>query len=95
MSAIFNKKELTDEDYIIKFALIYLGMRKIKDENLTKIMNDDANKSALGDFAGRSNFLFVNATGAENLAFAVDPPAQSAIKRKALLVIKARPETKE
>ena len=44
MSAIFNKKELTDDEYIIKFALIYLGMRKIKDENLTKIMNDDGNR---------------------------------------------------
>lgn len=95
MSAIFNKKELTDDEYIIKFALIYLGMRKIKDENLTKIMNDDGNRSALGDFQGRSNFLFVNAIGAENLMFTVEPPAQSAIKRKALLVIKARPETKD
>ena len=52
-------------------------------------------RSALGDFQGRSNFLFVNAIGSENMQFAVEPPAQSAIKRKALLVIKARPETKE
>ena len=58
-------------------------------------MSDDGNKSALSDFAGRSNFLFVNAIGTENLTFAVEPPAQSAIKRKALLVIMARPETKE
>ena len=44
MSAIFTKKELTDDEYIIKFALIYLGMRKIKDENLTKLMKDEANR---------------------------------------------------
>jgi hypothetical protein len=29
------------------------------------------------------------------LQFTVEPPAQALIKRKALLVIKARPETKE
>jgi hypothetical protein len=29
------------------------------------------------------------------LSFTVEPPAQSTIKKKALLVIKARPETKE
>lgn len=44
MSAIFNKKDLTDDEYIIKYALIYLGMKKIKDESITKIIQSDENK---------------------------------------------------
>lgn len=44
MAAIFNKKELTEHEYLIKFSLIYLGMRKIKDENLKKIMDDETNR---------------------------------------------------
>ena len=44
MAAIFNKKELTDDEYVIKYALIYLGMRKVRDENVAKILNDDNNR---------------------------------------------------
>lgn len=32
MTTIFNKKEITDDEYIYKYALIYLGMKRIKDE---------------------------------------------------------------
>jgi hypothetical protein len=46
------------------------------------------------DFSDRANFLFVNKTGAENIAITVEPPPQANIKLKALLVIKARPEQK-
>lgn len=52
-------------------------------------------RSAISDFEGRANFLFVQQPTGEMLNFTVEPPAQSAIKKKALLVIKARPETKE
>ena len=39
--------------------------------------------------------MFVNAVSSENLIVTVEPPAQSAIKKKAIIVIKARPETKD
>lgn len=39
--------------------------------------------------------MFVNQTNAESITFTVEPPPQANIKRKALLVIKARPDTKE
>jgi len=70
-------------------------MKKIKDESITKILTSDENKSALSDFAGRANFLFVNQPTGEMLNFTVEPPPQAVIKKKALIVIKARPETKE
>jgi hypothetical protein len=95
MSILFTKKELSEEEYIVKYSLIYLGLKRIKDDAIQKIMQQDENKSALSDFNGRANFLFVNQTGGEMLQFTVEPPAQALIKRKALLVIKARPETKE
>ena len=44
MSAIFTKKDPSDDEYVLKYSLIYLGMRKIKDESITKILNDEANK---------------------------------------------------
>jgi dynein heavy chain len=70
-------------------------MKRIKDESITKIINDDNNNSAIGDFQGRANFLFVQASSSEMLNFAVDPPQEKQIKKKALIVIKARPESKE
>jgi dynein heavy chain len=79
----------------VKYSLIYLGMKKIKDEAIDKIIKMDENVSAFASFAGRDQFLFVNPTGGEAIKFMLDPPAPSDIKRKALLIIKARPETKE
>lgn len=44
MSGLFNKKEHTDDEYIVKYSLIYLGMRKIKDESIDKIFKNEENK---------------------------------------------------
>ena len=44
MSGLFNKKEPTDDEYIVKYSLIYLGMRKIKDESIDKIFKNEENK---------------------------------------------------
>ena len=43
MSGLFNKKEpnITDEEFIIKYSLIYLGMRRIKDESIDKIFKNE------------------------------------------------------
>jgi hypothetical protein len=60
MTNIFNKKELQDDEFIFKMSLTYLGMKRIKDENLRKIMEHDENRAAINDFMGKSNFLFVN-----------------------------------
>ena len=46
MSGLFNKKEpnITYEEFIIKYSLIYLGMRRIKDESIDKIFKNEENK---------------------------------------------------
>ena len=41
MTGIFQKKDLTDKEYLVKYALIYLGMKKIKEESITKILADN------------------------------------------------------
>lgn len=41
---LFNKKDLTDEEFVLKYALTYLGMKKIKEESIEKIMKNDDNK---------------------------------------------------
>lgn len=92
--SLFNKKDLTDEEFIVKYALIYLGLKKARDESIQKILNDDANRSAFNDISGRASFLFANPKG-EMINFSVEPPAQSQISKKALVVIKARPDSKD
>jgi hypothetical protein len=46
MSGIFTKKEpnITDDEFIIKYSLIYLGMKRIKDESIDKIIKNEENK---------------------------------------------------
>ena len=41
-SNLFQKKDLTDKEHIIKYALLYLGMKKTKPEAVEKIMTDAA-----------------------------------------------------
>jgi hypothetical protein len=42
--SLFNKKEVNDEEFLVKYSLIYLGMKKIKDESVDKILKNDENK---------------------------------------------------
>ena len=44
MSIIFTKKEPTDDECIVKYSLIYMGMKRIKDEAITKILTNEENK---------------------------------------------------
>lgn len=41
MTTLFMKKDLSDKEYVVKYALVYLGMKKIKDDNLNKLMEDN------------------------------------------------------
>ena len=40
MASLFQKKDLTEQEYIIKNALLFLGMKKIKPEAVEKIMSE-------------------------------------------------------
>lgn len=45
-ASILNKtsKELSNEEYIVKYAITYLTMKKCKDDSVTKILENDDNK---------------------------------------------------
>jgi len=92
MASIMNKssKELTNEEYIVKYAITYLQMKKTKDESVTKILENEDNKTAFKIFEGKQPFLFVKMLGAENMSISVDPPnlEKEAKGRKSLLVVK-------
>ena len=42
--AFFAKTDHEPEDYILKQALIYLGMKKIPDDKLDKVRTNEDNK---------------------------------------------------
>lgn len=45
MSLLFTKANsaLSNEEYIIKYSLIYLGLRKAKDDSVEKIKTNEDN----------------------------------------------------
>jgi hypothetical protein len=73
--------------------MLYLGMKKAKQEAVDKALQDIT--SPMMDFEGPASFLFVNPTGADSLSFATSMPAPSSIKRKCIVVVKARDSTDE
>mmetsp|Transcript_116900 Transcript_116900/g.162427 ORF Transcript_116900/g.162427 Transcript_116900/m.162427 type:complete len:181 (+) Transcript_116900:781-1323(+) len=64
-------------------------MRKIKDEAIEKIKQNDDNKSALQEFISNRQFLFAIPVGSESLQFTTEVPNQKEIKRKILLVVRS------
>jgi dynein heavy chain len=67
--------------------------RKIKDESIAKIMENDGTKTMLNQFCEPSgHFLFIMQTGSDSLSVSNTPPLPSAIKKKSLIVVKAREE---
>jgi len=65
--------------------------KKIKDEAHEKIFED--NKSAMEDFERNLDFLFITMASSDMITMATAPPDPKMVKRKALLIIKARQET--
>jgi hypothetical protein len=87
-----KKDGLSVEEYIVQKAVIYFGMqKKIKDDANERIFGDE-NKSAIKDFEMGHEFLFITMASADMITFATAPPDPKNIKRKALLLIKARQE---
>ena len=44
MSSLFTNPTPEPVDYLVKYSLIYLNMRKISDEKLDKLRNNDDNQ---------------------------------------------------
>jgi hypothetical protein len=72
-------------------------MRKISDEKLEKLKNNDENQKAFEGFLrpeGVYPFMFAVPTGAENIKFSLEPPPVTDIKKKAILILRAKPPVK-
>jgi hypothetical protein len=41
--SLFTKDSLTNEEYVMKYSLIYLNQRKIAEDKLDKIKTNDEN----------------------------------------------------
>jgi hypothetical protein len=90
--SLFTKDTLTNEEYVQKYSLIYLNLRKIAEDKLEKIKTNDENVKAMGDFLnedGRCMFMFAiqNATGVP-VSYTIEPPV--GLKAKAVLILRAR-----
>ena len=91
--SLFNQTTLSPAEYVLKYSLIYLGMRKLQDEKVDKIKTNEDNEHALKSFFDKERqdmFLFAIPTGGESLQFQSEPPAPEKIKKKVLLILRAR-----
>jgi len=89
---LFTKKDPTRDEYIIAHSLVMLGMKKIGQEKVDKIVKNDDIKNTLKEFWGNFNqmFIFVNQASADNLQFLTETPSLDKIKRKMIMVVKTR-----
>jgi len=94
MSIMQDKYACSPTEFILKFSLIYLGMKKTaNDEMIDKIKTNEDNETAIKDFLGEGEhnmFLFAIPVGANNVQFVSEAPSPDKIKKKCVLIIRAR-----
>ncbi|TNV88245.1 hypothetical protein FGO68_gene15451 [Halteria grandinella] len=89
---LFMKKDPTKDEYIIVHALTMLGMKKIGQEKVDKIVKNDDVKNSLKEYWSNYNqtFLFVIPLGVDTVQFSSETPTLDKIKKKVVMVIKTR-----
>jgi hypothetical protein len=83
--------ELDDNEFLVKYSLIYLNMRKIKDESINKILENEDNKTAFKSFEStKQQFMLVKSMGAENITMSCDAPnmEKEGKGKKSILIVK-------
>ena len=96
---LFQKQNLAPRETIIKNTHVYLGLKKnMNDDKMRANMNED-NMLVIDQFLqhnGMYNFIFAQSNG-DIVKYLNTPPAPETIKRKCLLLLKARtgPEVPE
>lgn len=90
---LLNKalNELSDMEFLVKYSIIYLNMRKIKDESIVKILEHEDTKSACKAFEGfKTPFMLVKGIGTENISMSCDPPnmEKEGKGKKSILIVK-------
>jgi hypothetical protein len=69
-----SNSELSNEDYIIKQATIYLQMKKVSEKGFTSIRENEDNTAAMKAFFNKAPFLFIKQVGPEGLEMKVETP---------------------
>jgi hypothetical protein len=94
MSIMQDKHACTPVEFVLKYSLIYLGMKKTaNDEIIDKIKSNEENDSALKAFIGESEHnmcLFAIPVSANNVQYCTEAPTPDKIKKKCVLIIRAR-----
>jgi hypothetical protein len=89
-----DKYACTPKEFVLKYSLIYLGMKKTANEEaIDKIKASEENMANLEKLVGENDyfmFLFAMPAGANGVNFLTEAPPPSAIKKKCVLVLRAR-----
>jgi len=73
--SLFQKSDLTVEEYLLKQTLCLLGMKKCPDEKIDKIAkNQDYQEVIKFLLEGSNQFLFAIPTSSENFSFSAEIP---------------------
>jgi hypothetical protein len=76
---------------MLKFALIYLGMKKVPEEKIQGLLGNEDLTKTVDDFLSPNSmymFLFAVPMGADKVVFLNDPPTLDKIKKKILLILR-------
>ena len=94
MSIMQDKYACTPLEFVLKYSLIYLGMKKTaNDEVIDKIKSNEDNITALTNLVSDQDFfmfLFAIPQGSNNVTFYTEAPSPDKIKKKCVLVLRAR-----
>jgi dynein heavy chain len=95
--SLFTKTDaLSNEEYILKYSLIYLGQRKIAEEKLEKVRTNEENVRHIEEFLnddGRALFLFaLKQPSGLAVSYTTDAHSEklAGLKDKAVLILRAR-----
>jgi hypothetical protein len=81
-------------EFVLKYSLIYLGMKKTaNDEVIEKIKANEDNMTALKNLVSEQEFFmfcFCIPQGASSVNFYTEAPSPDKIKKKCVLVLRAR-----
>lgn len=84
------KKDPNKEEYLLAHVLYIFGMKKLGAEKTNKILQNEETRQCFKDFFSNGNFFFAIQTSNEAIAFTSEVPPLANIKKKIILVIRAR-----
>ena len=80
-------------EFVLKYSLIYLGMKKTANDEMIDKIKTEENMEAIKKFCSEQEFfmfLFAVPTGTTGIQFMTEAPSPDKIKKKAVLIVRAR-----